>query len=204
MNTTLFVIDAQKIYTSKDSDLYCEDAKVVIKRINELIQQFQKKDAPIVLIRHIHKTDGSDLGRMYDYLGEQEETFGFMEGTPDVEYDDNLIRPKKCIEIVKNRYSAFEGTELNRILEKNNIKRVVICGFMTNFCCESTARAAHDKDYFVDFILDATSTPGTDNMDAVAVRRVVGEVMELGFARVMKTKEYLEKVITKALPNSLN
>ena len=30
---------------------------------------------------------------------------------------------------------------------------------MTNVCCETTARAAHDKDYFVDFIADATGAP---------------------------------------------
>ena len=35
---------------------------------------------------------------------------------------------------------------------------------MTNFCCESTARYAHDVDFHVDFISDATGTPGTDNL----------------------------------------
>jgi len=192
MNTALLVIDAQKIYTDPDSELYCKDAKGTIKRINSLIERFQQKKDPIFLIRHMHKPDGSDLGRMFDYLGEPEEDFNFKKGTEEVEYDDNLIKPRDAIEISKARYSAFAGTDLDKKLKRLGVERVVICGFMTNFCCESTSRSAHDNDYFVDFIVDATGTPGTDNMDEKKIRSVVGEFMASGFARVMSTKDYLK------------
>ena len=59
----------------------------------------------------------------------------------------------------KRRYSCFEGTELEAILRSLGVSRVAICGYMTNVCCETMARAAHDKDYFVDFIADATGAP---------------------------------------------
>ncbi len=61
--------------------------------------------------------------------------------------------------MVKRRYSCFEGTELEAILRSVDASGVAVCGYMTNFCCESTARAAHDRDYFVDFIADATGAP---------------------------------------------
>ena len=64
---------------------------------------------------------------------------------------------------------------------------------MTNFCCESTARDAHDRDYFVDFIIDATGTPGTDNFNERKIRKIVSELLSSGFARIKTTKEYLNK-----------
>lgn len=193
MSTALLVIDAQKIYTNPDSEMYCKDSKSTIKKINSLIEGFRLAKKSIIFVRHIHKRDGSDLGRMFDYLGEPEEDFNFKEGCDEVQYDDNLIKPAKSSEIVKNRYSAFIGTDLEARLRIAKVDTVVICGFMTNFCCESTARDAHDRDYFVDFIVDATGTPGTDKMDEKEVRKVVTDLLKAGFARVKTTKRYLKK-----------
>jgi nicotinamidase-related amidase len=192
MATALIVVDAQNVYTSSESELFSADSKPTIKRINQLIERFQRDKAPIILVRHIHKQDGSDLGRMFDYTGEPEEDFNFKEDTEEVEYDKNLTRPDNAIEVIKNRYDAFAGTDLDKHLKKAKVETVVICGFMTNFCCESTARSAHDKDYFVDFIVDATGTPGTDSMDEKKIRKVVAELLESGFARVKTTREYLQ------------
>jgi nicotinamidase-related amidase len=154
MKKALLVVDAQKVYTSNDSDLHCPDSTKTIERINKLIREFQERREPIIMIRHVHKVDGSDLGRMFDFSGEPEEDFNFKEGSEEVEYDGQLHRPQTAREIIKNRYSAFEGTDLEKFLKREGIDGVVICGFMTNFCCDSTARCAHDKDYFVDFIIE--------------------------------------------------
>lgn len=192
MSKALLVIDAQKIYTDPDSEMYCKDAKSTVQRINTLIERFQRDKAPVIYVRHIHKKDGSDLGRMFDYSGEAEEDFNFKEGSEEVEYDERLMRPKGTAEVVKNRYSAFAGTDLDTRLKTARVTDVVICGFMTNFCCESTARDAHDRDYFVDFVADATGTPGTDNLDEKQMRKLVSELLEAGFARVISTKKFLK------------
>ena len=191
MSKALLVIDAQKIYTDPESEMYSENAKSTIKRINSLIEEFKQNDEPIIFVRHVHKLDGTDLGRMFDFTGEAEEDFNFKEGTEEVEYDQNLIKPGGSAEVVKNRYSAFVGTDLEKRLKKAGVDTVVVCGFMTNFCCESTARDAHDKDYFVDFIIDATGTPGTEKLDQKEVRKVVAELLESGFARIKTTRQYL-------------
>ncbi len=193
MKTALLVIDAQKVYTNPNSELYCEDSKKTLEKINKLISKFDKANWPIFLVRHIHKADGSDLGRMFDFAGEPEEDFNFKEGTEEIEFDDNLLNPLKTQQIIKARYSAFEGTDLKSKLDSLGVGRVVICGFMTNFCCESTAREAHDKDYFVDFVIDATGTPGTDNLSQKKIRKIVGELFEAGIAMVITAKECLEK-----------
>jgi len=192
MKTALIVVDVQKIYTDPNSELHCKDARVTVERINALIARFERKKEPIFLIRHVHKADGSDLGRMFDYTGAPAEDFNFKEGTEEVKYDDRLIMPKQQVEIIKSRYSAFVGTTLRDKLRQAGIDTVAIVGFMTNFCCESTARDAHDLDYFVDFVVDATGTPGLDSMNEKQIRKTVGEFLEAGFARVVTTKKYLK------------
>lgn len=194
MKTALLVVDVQNVYTNTKSEMYCKDSKGTIERINKLIRIFEKKKWLVCLIRHIHKDDGSDLGRMFDFLGEPEEDFNFKESSHEVEYDKRLVRPANAVEIVKTRYSAFTGTTLNMQLKKAGIDTVVVCGFMTNFCCESTAREAHDLDYFVDFIVDATGTPGTDNITEKSMRKIVGELLGAGFARIATLKKYIKKI----------
>jgi nicotinamidase-related amidase len=192
MSRALVVIDVQRVYTDPESEMYCEDSDATLDRINRLVTSSRDRGEPIVLVRHVHKLDGSDLGRMFDYSGEPEEDFNFKEGTDEVEYDPRLIRPLGAHELIKNRYSVFANTDLDTYLHQNDVDSVTICGFMTNFSCDSTARDAHDRDYFVDFVIDATGTPGTDTLNEQEIRSIVGELLEAGFARVVKTDDFLE------------
>lgn len=189
--TALLIIDPQRVYTDPTSELHCADAAETISRINRLTDLATRNRWLIVTVRHVHKADGSDLGRMFDYAGDESGDFNFREGSDEVAYDDSLTVPSNATEVVKTRYSAFAGTELGEILKRNNISRVVVAGFMTNFCCESTARDAHDRDYYVDFITDATGTPGTESIDEEKMRSFVAECLAAGIARVFSTDEYL-------------
>ena len=192
--TALLIIDPQRVYTDPDSELYCADAAATIDRINQITGVASRLGWTVVIVRHIHKADGTDLGRMFDFGGDDSGDFNFRQGTDDVECDARLAVPAGASEVTKNRYSAFVGTNLDRILTKQSVSRVVITGFMTNFCCESTARDAHDRDYFVDFITDATGTPGTPSIDEEHMRTFVADCLAAGIARVFSTDEYLSAV----------
>ena len=193
MKSALLVVDPQNIYTDSESDLFCADSAATIKRINLLLEDAKTRKELVVLIRHVHKRDGSDLGRLFDFTGEAEEDFNFKEGSEEVEYDGRLLRPKSAVEVTKNRYSAFAGTPLAKTLQKYKVDKVIICGFMTNFCCESTAREALDRDYYVDFVVDATGTPGTDKYSETEIREIVTELLSAGFANVYSTNDYLKR-----------
>lgn len=191
-DAALLVIDVQRAYTMESSPLYCEDCGPTIARINELIELFEARSRPVLYIRHLHRADGSDLGRMFDYLGAPAADFDFKQGSEAVEYDSRLRRPASAPEILKTRYSSFVGTTLEESLSAQAVRTVAICGFMTNFCCESAARDAHDRDYFVDFLADATGTPGTETIREPEMRRIVEELLGAGFARVHQTSAYLQ------------
>ena len=192
MSTALLVIDAQRIYTDSDSEMFSQEADKTVVKINSLVRGFEAAGDPIIYVRHVHKPDGSDLGRMFDYTGEPADDFNFKADSEEVEYSTDLRLAERRHEIIKSRYSAFAGTDLDALLKRLQVDTVVVCGFMTNFCCDSTAREAHDRDYFVDFILDATGTPGTENLKQGRIREVVGELLGAGYARVMSADEYLK------------
>lgn len=193
MSKALIVIDVQNIYTNPDSELYCADSEQTVGKINGLIKEFEKKKLPIIYVKHVHKVDGSDTGRMFDFAGPAED-FNFKEGSDEVEFDKNLIVPKNATVIFKNRYSSFVGTPLEKILKDNKVSTIVICGFMTNFCCESTARDGHDRDYYVDFITDATGAPALTTLDEDKIREVVSELLSGGFAEIFDYKTYISNL----------
>ena len=77
MSDALLVIDAQKVYTDPESELYCTDNEATIRNINHLIKHFEGRKSPIIFVRHVHKADGSDIGHLFDATGEQAEDFNF-------------------------------------------------------------------------------------------------------------------------------
>lgn len=191
-NIALLVIDAQKVYSLNHSRLKVNNSESVIKNINKIIKYFENKNLPIVYIRHLHNPDGSDAGRMYDFSGKTSK-IGFRKGSLEAEYIDDLIIIKNAPEIIKNRYNSFLNTNLADLLNKLKVNQVVIVGFMTNFCCESTAREAHDRDYYVDFIIDATGTPNLGMLDQAQIKLASAQTLSAGYARILKTEEFLKK-----------
>lgn len=190
MNEALIVIDVQNIYTMPESSLFVEDNSKIIKNINKLIEKFRGENKLIIFVKHQHKKDLSDLGRMFDFAGETDET-QFIEGESETEFDERLAISNKDVVVTKTRYDAFEKTNLEKVLKKHAIEKVVICGFMTNFCCETTARTAHGKDYFVDFVVDATGTPGTEILSPKQTIKATVATLSSGFAVVKKINEIL-------------
>lgn len=193
MRTALLLIDVQKIYTTAGSPLFVEGNDVAIANMNRLIDHAAARGDFIVYVKHVHKKDGSDAGRMFDFTGQRGE-ISFVEGTADVDLDPRLKFQKGVLTITKGRYSAFVGTGLDETLKREKVNRIAVTGFMTNYCCETTARQGHDLDYYVDFIMDATGCPDASaEIRQPLIKSVTGAVLAGGFACVMSTDDYLAK-----------
>ena len=109
----------------------------------------------------------------------------------ETEFDKRLKVRKKDLVIIKTRYDDFEKTVLEDLLKENKIEKITICGFMTNFCCETTARTAHGKDYYVDFIVDATGTPGTEFLSPKQTIKATIATLSSGFAVVKNINDIM-------------
>lgn len=59
--------------------------------------------------------------------------------------------------IVKRRYSAFHGTDLDLLLRSRGIRTLVLAGVATNVCVETAARDAYMRDYYVVIVGDCTA-----------------------------------------------
>ncbi|NRA90126.1 MAG: cysteine hydrolase [Simkaniaceae bacterium] len=69
--------------------------------------------------------------------------------------EDLGIEPQD-IQIRKNRFSAFYGTDLELIFRANQIETMILAGVATNNAVELTAIEAHDRDYRVQVMKDTT------------------------------------------------
>ncbi|MFN4155847.1 MAG: cysteine hydrolase family protein [Paracoccaceae bacterium] len=191
MAKALIVIDVQNVYTLPASPLFCEDNGRAIDNINTLITTAQKAGDKIIYVRHVHQADGSDAGRMFDFTGTVEE-IGFVAGSLEAEYDPRLLQVTGAAEILKQRYSCFIGTGLHEMLQAGGVDTIIVTGFMTNFCCETTARHGHDLDYYVDFPMDATGCPHlSESATQDRIKEIVGASLAAGYARVGTTADLL-------------
>lgn len=99
------------------------------------------------------------------------------------------VRPDETVLRTKHTYDAFFGTELDSLLRGSGVRTVIVCGTMTNYCCEATARGAFDRGYHVVFGSDVTSTDSAINHAATL------RTMRRGYARVMTGRE-IEEALT--------
>jgi len=194
----LLVIDVQGEYFDEDGPAYVEHAGDIVGNVNRLIDRFRAEGLPIVFVKHMHRADGSDAGRMADFSAPGEED-SFVEGTPRVELIPELHAEPRDLVVVKRRYSAFLGTDLEAVLHTARVRAVVICGLMTSFCCETTARDAHGRDFEVLFAADAVEGPDLEDAEG---RKVPHDVvlantvtaLGAGFADIVTTPDVIARL----------
>ena len=177
--TALLVIDMQVFFESMTS--------TALPNIIKLCEHFSKTSAPIVFTKHGHPksemvaNSSSQLVRKWGVNGSIGE--GSAEGgivtelheflpemgkkTPTV--GESLPEPRSAEFpklLPKNTYDAFVNTPLSTILESANIERVVVCGVMTDCCCDTTARSAFNRGYETWLVRDACGSANKRQHDA--------------------------------------
>jgi nicotinamidase-related amidase len=121
----------------------------------------------LFILRLFNKKSFSEIGKApYGILAGVKNGKCFVEG----EWGSSICESMKPVEgdiIVKGKRGlcAFHSTNLDFILRQNNIKNVVLGGFLTNCCVESTMRTAYENGYRVYTLKDccaATSMAGQE------------------------------------------
>lgn len=119
----------------------------------------------------------------------------FRKGTPGWELH-NEIKKRSCdLLLEKNLPGSFTGTGLPDWLRDHGIGSLTIAGYMTQMCCDTTARQAFHLGYPVIFLADATGTLSVSN-DAGSIRdedlhRAILVTQQMRFSRVMKTDDWI-------------
>jgi nicotinamidase-related amidase len=171
--SALLVIDMQKFFLDPNSPTYTEGGPAIVPSVKKLLAAFRASDRPVIYTKHVHHPDLIDTGIMGWWWNS-----ACLEGSPESEIPSEIAPLPNEKVVLKHRYSAFYNTDLETILRCLKIEDIVICGIMTNMCCESTARDAYYRDYRVFFMADATGTI-TEEMHLASLLNLA-----FGFARI--------------------
>ncbi len=126
----------------------------------------------------------------------QKEATAFVKGSEGWQLHSAMkaVEPDHYVE--KHLPSAFVGTNLHAWLQTHEIDTVVISGYMTQFCCDTTARYAMHLGYNVEFLSDGTATLGFENsagkISAKELHRAILVVQAARFSDVLTTEAWME------------
>jgi nicotinamidase-related amidase len=162
MTTALVLIDLMPRIIALPVAPYTGDE--VLKRCLELADAFRAQGRPVVQVRV--------------------ERPNVAEQPPGSDFAPGVVRDGDVV-VVKRSIGAFATTDLDARLRELGVGTVVLGGLVTTMGVESTARAASDLGYEVEFVADAMSGLAADEHD-FAVTRTFPR-----FGRVTATQDYL-------------
>jgi len=195
--TALIVVDMQRVFCDEDGALYVPSTKSIIGNIARLAKQFREKQMPVIYLRHVVRGDGSDTGRFRDMYPNADEILA--RGTPGIEVIDALAPESGDIVVDKLFYSGFHNTDLDTILRARDVDTIVICGTVTNVCCETTIRDAAHREYKVIALHDANAAMpypdmGFGAVSAEDVQRISLTTIAYEFGEVTGTDDLLARI----------
>ncbi|GGJ44571.1 cysteine hydrolase family protein [Streptomyces brasiliensis] len=147
-NTALIIVDVQNGVVE---DAHNRDA--VIANINTLVDKARAEDVPVVWVQH----SDDDLEH----------------GTTPWEYVPELKR-LDTEPLVHKRYGdSFEETDLESVLSRQGVGRLVVTGAQTDACIRSTLHGALVRGYDATLVADAHTTEDLTQYGAPAPAQVI-------------------------------
>jgi nicotinamidase-related amidase len=152
-HTAVLVVDVQ-------AGLFCAEpapfeAAAVVCRINAVTAQARQAGAPVIFIQHDGEPDSENV-------------VPFTEGWK--LHPDLQVRPGELV-LRKTTCDAFYGTALESELRTRGITTLLLMGYATDFCVDTTLRSAASKDFAVIVVADAHTTSENPVLSAELVRQ---------------------------------
>ncbi len=152
-HTAVLVIDVQAGLFRTESMAF--EAETVIARVNEVTAKARTAGAPVFLIQHDGEPDSDWLAPFTD---------GWKL------HPNLMVRPGDLV-IHKTTCDAFYGTSLESELHARRVTTLVLMGYATDFCVDSTLRNAVSKDFGIIVVADAHTTANNPVLKASLVRQ---------------------------------
>jgi ureidoacrylate peracid hydrolase len=182
--TAVVVVDVQRLFTDMVGAPIEPPLNEVLPRIGRFVDDSRKAGTTIVLVRTIIAPDAhSRSTRQWPEFMRA----GMAPDAPGSTFDPCLNPQPGDFEVVKQRYSAFVGTRLDEILRERGIVSIIVLGFTTNVCVQSTARDAWQRDYETITLADCCAEIGPGSHDASLAWTA------RNFGTVCKTEEVMRR-----------
>lgn len=143
----LLIIDMQNGGFSAGQ--FRHNAEGVIQRINQLAEVMRSSGNKVIFIQH----DGTKEN-------------AYIPGTNEWEIIPSLHQQEGDIYIGKTANDAFYNSALKATLDKSGVKELIITGWATDYCVDSTVRAALTNDYNAIVVSDAHTCGNRPHLDA--------------------------------------
>lgn len=181
MKRALLVIDVQNEYfTGKLPVTY---PNVSLDKILEVMETANRSNIPIIVIQH---------------TATQNDSKTFVKGSKEWVLHEEISKRKYDYLIEKNLPGSFTDTNLESVLRNNGIDTVVICGYMTQMCCDTTSRQAFHMGFSVEFLSDATGTLDISNyagdIMAEELHKAILVTQAMRFSKVLCVEEWIKSV----------
>jgi len=135
---SLFVVDMLNDFLKKDGALYCGDpCREIIPFVKEKIEEFHRNGDLVIFICDSHDEDDLEFKMFPKHC---------VTNTEGAEIIDELPVGEKDIIIKKKRYSAFYGTDLDKVLKDHRISEVHVIGVCTSICVMDSVGALRNRD----------------------------------------------------------
>ena len=132
-------------------------ARNVLKYVNEALDYARNQGWLVILVKVGFSPSYQEQPKQSPMFGKANEYDVLKLGERGTEFQESLQVEPSDLVITKPRISAFYGTPLEAALRANKIERVVLCGVSSAWAVQSTARDAHDRDYEVVVLEDASA-----------------------------------------------
>ena len=188
--TAVMIIDMQNAFVSKGG-MFAQSGKdmdyiaKIIEPNRNIIEVAREKGVKVVYAVHRITTDMKEIGPMSRFSMTPERMKNseirdgsILEGTWGTEIIDELKPHEDEMVIVKRRFGAFSGTELDMMLRTFDIRYLIFTGVATNICVETSLREASQLQYLPILVSDAcaASEPSRQQSSIDNIKEIFGWV----------------------------
>jgi nicotinamidase-related amidase len=177
--TALLVIDAQQEYFAPIGKLVLPDGPAALTRIAQVLAWARGHGVPVFHVVHESRRPRATI---------------FVPGSPALAIHPAVAPVAGEPIIQKHLPGSFTHTPLEEALRTLGIARVIVSGFMTQMCCDTTAREAAHRGFAVTLLSDATAAMDVTGPDGVRIPHEVVHRTHLGslsgfLAEIKRTDE---------------
>ncbi|WP_230251181.1 cysteine hydrolase family protein [Rhodopirellula halodulae] len=177
----MLVVDVQMEYF--DGALPIRHPVGHLESILEVMDRAQEAKVPTVVIRHHQPDPDSPVFRKDSDMWQL--------------HSEVESRPRDVL-IDKTLPGSFTNTDLDKFLKDNEVDTVTIAGYMTQVCCDTTARQAMHRGYQVEFLNDATGTLDVSNkagsVTAEQLHESILVAQQMFISDVIDRKEWYQRL----------
>ena len=181
MKRALIVIDVQREYF--DGALPIRHPAGHLESILAAMDDADQVKLPTVVVRHHQPDPDSPIFRLHSDMWQL---------LHEVE-----ARPRDLL-VDKQLPGSFTNTDLDKFLKAHDIDTVSIAGYMTQVCCDTTARQAFHRGYKVEFLSDATGTLDVSNKAGSVTAEQLHESIlvsqQMFFSDVIDRTEWTQRI----------